>query len=73
MQNVKIAFQTILKGKKPPNGFQYINCHIVFEIKMKDFCQKICLVAGGHMTYMPDTITYSGVVTRETVCNGSVR
>ena len=37
MGNVKIAFQIIPKGEKPPNGFQYVNCHMVFDIKMEDF------------------------------------
>ena len=37
MENVKIEFQTIPEGKKPHNGFQYVNCHRVFDIKMEDF------------------------------------
>ena len=45
MKNVKIAFQTIPEGKKPPNGFQYINCHMAFDIKMEDFHKKACSVA----------------------------
>ena len=66
-ENVKIPFQVIPKGKKPPNGFQYINCHMVLDIKM-DFQRKIDLVVGAQMTHTPDTITYSSVVTRETLC-----
>ena len=50
MENVKIAFQTIPEGKKPPNGFKCVNCHIVLDIKMKDFQKKAHLVAGGKMT-----------------------
>ena len=41
--------------------------HIVFNIKMEDFRQKARLVAGGHMTKAPATITYASVVSRETV------
>ena len=63
MENVKIAFQTIPEGKKPQNGFQYVNCFMVFDIKMEDFQRKACLVVGGHMTHTQDTITYSSVVT----------
>ena len=37
IENVKFPFLTISKGKKPPNGFQYVNHHMVFNIKMKDF------------------------------------
>ena len=68
MENVKIAFQNIPKGRKPPNGFWYVNFHMVFDIKMEDFQRKAHLVVGGHLTHTPDTITYSSVVTRETVC-----
>ena len=68
MEYVKIAFQIIPRGKKPPNGFQYAHCHMVFDIKMEDFWRKACLVVGGHMTQLPDNVTYSSVVTRETVC-----
>ena len=64
---MKIKFQTIPKGKKLPNEFQYVDCHKMFNIKMEDFCRKACQVAGGHMTHAPDVITYSNVVTRETV------
>ena len=65
MENVKIAFQIILKGDKPPNGFQYVNCDMVFNIKMEDFWRKAHLVA---VTNTQDIITHSSVVTRETVC-----
>ena len=51
IENVKITFQIIPEGEKPPTGSQYINCDIVFDIKMKDFHRKACLVAGGHMTH----------------------
>ena len=68
MENVKIAFQIIPEDEKPPNGFQDVNCYMVFDIKMEDFQRKVCLVAVGHMTHTPDIITYSSVVMRETVC-----
>ena len=42
-------------------------CHMVFNIKTEDFKRKACLVVGGHVTQMPETITYFSVVTRETV------
>ena len=47
---------------------QNVNCHMVFDIEMEDFQRKACLVTGGHITNTPDTIIYSIVVTRETVC-----
>ena len=41
---------------------------MVFDIKMKNFHRKECLVVGGHMTHTLDVITYSCIVSRETVC-----
>ena len=41
---------------------------MVFGIKMEDFLRKACLVVVGHMTHTPDVISYSSVVTRETMC-----
>jgi hypothetical protein len=40
---------------------------MIFDIKMDDFRCKARLVAGGHMTKAPATITYASVVSRETV------
>ena len=47
-------------------GFQEIKCHIVFDVKM-DFTQKARFVAGGHMTVPPNSLTYSSVVSRESI------
>ncbi len=41
---------------------------MIFDVKMEDFSQKARLVAGGHLTEAPATITYASVVSRETVC-----
>ncbi len=43
------------------------SCHMIFDIKMDDFRQKARLVAGGHLTKAPATITYASVVSRETM------
>ena len=56
------------RARSHPMCVSMSNCHMVFDIKMEDFQRKACLVAGGHMTHTLDTITYSCVVTRETVC-----
>ena len=61
------AIQTIPESKKPPNGFQCVNCHMVLDIKMVDFHRKAHLLAGGYMTHTLDTMIYFSVVTRETV------
>ena len=64
MENVKIALQIISMRS---HLIMYVNCHMVLDIKMEDFKRKACLVVGDHMTHTPDVITYSSVVTRETV------
>jgi hypothetical protein len=40
---------------------------MVFNVKMEDFKRKAPLVAGGHKTKAPATITYASVVSQETV------
>ncbi len=47
-------------------GYQEIQCHIVFDVKI-DFSRKACFVAGGHMTVTLNTLTYSSVVSRDSV------
>jgi hypothetical protein len=68
MKNVRAAFKILPDSTKAPNGYQKINCNMVFDVKMEDFRRKARLVAGGHMTEAPPTITYASVVSRETVC-----
>ena len=40
---------------------------MVFDAKMEDFIRKAHLVTGGHTTNALNVITYSSIVTRETV------
>lgn len=48
-------------------GFQEIGCHlVVFDVKM-DFTRKARFVAGGHMTNAPALMTYSSIVSRDSV------
>ena len=47
-------------------GFQEIGCHLIFYVKM-DFTWKAWFVAGGHTTEAPSSITYSSVVSRDSV------
>ncbi len=67
MSEVRIAFNILPDGGSAPIGYQKIPCHMIFEVKMEDFRQKARLVAGGHLTEAPATITYASVVSRETV------
>ena len=62
-----VAFDVLLDGVAPPSDHQYMKCHMIFDVKMEVFCRKARLVAGGHMTKAPATLTYASVVSRETV------
>jgi hypothetical protein len=47
-------------------GFQEIKCRMIFDVKM-DLTRKARFVAGGHLTETPASITYSSVVSRDSV------
>lgn len=75
MGNVQVAFRKhedhtpdeVREGKaKSLTGFIEIQCHIIFDIKL-DFTRKARFVAGGHLTEAPACMTYSSVVSRESV------
>ena len=67
MKAVKIAFKILDDGQQPPIGYQYMQCHMVFDIKLDGFRRKARLVAGGHVLDPPAVLTYASVVTRESV------
>jgi hypothetical protein len=64
---VKIAFDILDDDDKIPRDHQIVKCHMIFDVKIKNFCRKARLVAGGHMTDTPKCMTYSSVVARDTV------
>ena len=67
MSIVRRAFRVLGDDEEIPPAYQEINCHFVFDVKMENFRRKCRLVAGGHTTEAPATITYASVVSRETV------
>ena len=69
MKNVRIAFE-IFEGSEAeiPPGYQKVNCHMIFDVKMgENFRRKARLVAGGHTTDAPATLTHSSVVSPDSV------
>jgi hypothetical protein len=66
MENVMVAFEIKNPGEKPPDGYGEIPIRMIFTIKM-DFTRKARLVAGGHTTKPPETLTYASVVSRDSV------
>ena len=69
MRNVRPGFQAWEKSESEiPIGYQQIRCHIVFDVKMgENFRRKARFVAGGHLTETPASLTYSSVVSRDSV------
>jgi hypothetical protein len=66
MRNNAIAFEFLQPGDSIPIGYTKISLHMVFDIKI-DFTRKARLVAGGHLTQVPSNLTYSSVVSRESI------
>ena len=75
MSKVKVAWEA-REGITPEDvrsgkvfdliGYQEIGCHVVFDVKM-DFSRKARFVAGGHTTEAPASVTYSSVVSRDSI------
>ena len=75
MSRVKIAWKArddvslteVRQGKvQDMVGYQEIGCHVVFDVKMT-FDRKCRFVAGGHTTEAPASMTYSSVVSRDSM------
>ena len=75
MGNVIVAFTpkddlTVEEARSGKSlvGYQEVRCHMIFDIKMDGkFTRKARFVAGGHTTDPPSSITYSSVVSRDSV------
>ena len=66
MTNVSVVFHILNHGEKKPVGYEHINCHLIFDVKL-DLRRKARFVAGGHTTNPHAESTYAGVVSRESV------
>ena len=60
MKNFRITFEKFEGDKEDiPHGYQFVNCHMIFDIKMGEgFRRKACMVTGGLMTEAPASLTY---------------
>lgn len=68
MRKIEDAFE--LYGGDPSKlvGYQKITTHFIFDIKLgENFRRKARLVADGHKTKPPKSVTYSSVVSRDSV------
>ena len=67
MRNVRVAFCLMNSGKSAPVGYQFIQCHGIWDFKLDPFKQKFILVDGGHMIEALVSITYLSLVSRDGV------
>ena len=67
MQNIAPVFKLKAKDERIGNEYKYVRFYMVYDIKM-DFTWKARLVADGHRVPDPAVSTYSGFVSRESVC-----
>jgi hypothetical protein len=66
MRNVLPAFE-FRDDDKMPIGYEYIRCHMVFDVKIGDLTRKARFCANGNETDPPKDSTFSTVVSRDTV------
>jgi hypothetical protein len=66
MSAVMVTFEVQPEKIKFIPGYKRIPGHIMWDVKL-DFTRKARYVAGGHRTDPPKALTYSSVVSRESV------
>jgi hypothetical protein len=64
--SVGIVSKQFPEREDAPIGRQFIECHMIFVAKLDGFCQKACMVVGGHMAAAaPAVMTYASAVLQE--------
>jgi hypothetical protein len=66
MKNVRVAFE-FNDQDSIPVAHKEVRCHWVFDVKMASLQRKARLVANGNETEAPKDITFSSVVSRDSV------
>lgn len=68
MKNNRVAFETYDGDVKDLTGYEEISGHLIFDVKLSEnFRRKARFVADGHLVETPASITYSTVVSRDSV------
>ena len=69
MENVRPTFEVWEKDiSQIPPGYRQIKCHMVFDVELgENFHIKARFVAGSHTMETPSTLTYSSIVSRDSV------
>ena len=66
MSNIGVAFDILERGENPPPGYSKSSGHMIYDVKM-DFTRKGRWVKDGHRTPDPESSSYAGVVSRESI------
>ena len=66
MSNIGVAFKILDTGENPPPEFTKSSRHMIYDVKM-DFTRKARWVKDGHRTPDPESSSYAGVVSRESI------
>ena len=68
MKNVKVALELCETNPKDLMGYKHVGTHMIFDIKLgKNYRRKARLLTDGHRTKTPASVTYSSVVSRDSV------
>ena len=68
MTNVRVVFKEYDGDPKNLIGYQKMTLHMIFDIKMSEnFRRKARLVADGHKTNTPSTMTYRSVNSNDSI------
>eukprot|EP00934_Nitzschia_sp_Nitz4_P001810 Nitzschia sp. Nitz4//scaffold191_size41780//52//5493//NITZ4_007461-RA/size41780-processed-gene-0.69-mRNA-1//1//CDS//3329540163//1810//frame0 len=67
LANVRVAFKVLGEDEEVPQGYQQLDGHFVFTVKMESFKRKARWVAGASGVETPREMTYASVVSRESV------
>ena len=57
MLNLKVAFKMLDDGTCAPCDYQFVKCHMIYDVKMEGFKRKTRLVTGNHMITALSTVT----------------
>ena len=68
MKNNRVAFETYEGNPNELVGYEEITAHLIFDVKLSEnFRRKARYVADGHRVETPASVTYSTVVSRDSV------
>ena len=66
MKNTRVTFDIKEKGTKIALGHSYLECHLIFDVRM-DFTSKASFVVNGFTTPITSARIYAGLLSIETV------